>query len=374
MELFVSKRSDQELELRLRSFRSEDIATIRELRGRKWIPEQAVWVIPYTTEIIEQLFVKFPEDVMRVDSKLVWEDERFRQRTQVRPEPSSSQTSAADLWNPDFQQQLQRELRLRGYSSKTAKAYCGQVDRFVAYATMHASISHDEMISAFTLSLLDRKCSSSYVNQAISAVRFFYRHVLNIHQPASYVRPKKEKKLPDVLTLNNILKLFKSVPNLKHKAILYLTYSSGLRVGEVVRLRMQDIDIERRTVRIKQGKGKKDRYSLLSDSAYDMVMSYVKEQKPNGWLFPGQVPGRHLAERSVQKMFEHALESSGLGKKASVHSLRHSFATHLLEKGIDLRYIQQLLGHANIRTTEIYTHVSVKDISRIRSPLDDADL
>lgn len=137
---------------------------------------------------------------------------------------------------------------------------------------------------------------------------------------------------------------------------------------------MQDIDNERRTVRIKQGKGKKDRYSLLSDSAYEMVKIYVREQKPEGWLFPGQASGRHLAERSAQKMFEQAMRMSGISKKASIHSLRHSFATHLLEKGIDLRYIQQLLGHANIKTTEIYTHVSVKDISRIRSPLDDADL
>lgn len=156
--------------------------------------------------------------------------------------------------------------------------------------------------------------------------------------------------------------------------ILYLTYSSGLRVGEVVRLRLQDLDRERRTVHIRQGKGRKDRVTVLSEAADKEVEAYLKCGLADPcWLFPGQRIGRHLTERSVQKLFEQKPQAAGIRKLVSVHSLRHSFATHLLEGGIDLRYIQELLGHQNIRRTEIYTHVSVKDVRRIRSPLDWSD-
>ncbi|XEC97295.1 tyrosine-type recombinase/integrase [Paenibacillus tarimensis] len=166
------------------------------------------------------------------------------------------------------------------------------------------------------------------------------------------------------------MQILKAIHNLKHKAILYLTYSSGLRVGEVVRLKLQDIDQGRKTLYIRQGKGRKDRLTLLSDTAFKVVQDYLKEEKPGVWLFPGQTEGRHLTERSVQKVFEQALVSSGVKKKVSVHSLRHSFATHLLEGGIDIRYIQELLGHQSSRTTERYTHVSIKDVRRIKSPLE----
>lgn len=229
MELYVSKRNEQELQLKTRSYSESDIATIRQLKGRRWIPEQAVWVIPYTQELIEQLIAKFARDVLRIDNKLLEEDERFRQSIAASSELSTGHDREAELQNISWQQQLRRELQLRNYSSKTIKAYCGQVERFVSYSINHVSMSNDELVSNYTLSLLDRKCSSSYINQAISAVTFYYRNVVRISQPASYVRPKKEKKLPDVLTLNDILKLFKAVPNVKHKAILYLAYSSGLR-------------------------------------------------------------------------------------------------------------------------------------------------
>lgn len=243
----------------------------------------------------------------------------------------------------------------------------------MAYAGTQAADGGQLSLPDYSLMLLDRNRSSSYVNQAISAVKFYFQHILQQQDVSSYVRPKKEKRLPEALSLNEVLTIFKAIANLKHQAILYVTYSSGLRVGEAVRLKLQDLDIERRTVRINQGKGKKDRFSLLSETAYEIVQRYVTRHKPTGWLFPGQTPGRHLSERLVQKVFEQALKASGITKKVSVHSLRHSFATHLLEGGIDLRHIQELLGHSSIRTTEIYIHVSTKNISRIRSPLDGID-
>lgn len=149
-----------------------------------------------------------------------------------------------------------------------------------------------------------------------------------------------------------------------------MTYSSGLRVSEVTKLQLRDLDQERRTLHVRQGKGRKDRLTVLSEHAFAAVQVYVDRYKPEKWLFPGQHSHRHISERSVQKMFEKALLDAGITKDVSLHSLRHSFATHLLEGGIDIRYIQELLGHSNVQTTEIYTHVAVKSIKNIKSPLD----
>lgn len=183
-------------------------------------------------------------------------------------------------------------------------------------------------------------------------------------------RPKKEKKLPEILSKNEISKLLKAVKNLKHKAILYLVYSAGLRVGEVVKLKPTDIDSDRMLIPIIQGKGKKDRYTILSETALSILRQYVKVYKPEHWLFPGQHPDKHLTERSVQKVFGNARIDAKIRKNVSVHNLRHSFATHLLEGGVNLRYIQELLGHSSSKTTEIYTHVTQKNLSNIISPLD----
>jgi integrase/recombinase XerD len=237
---------------------------------------------------------------------------------------------------------------------------------------VHQSL--EPTIQQYSLYLLHRKCSHAYVNQAISAIKFYFQKVLQQESSTPYIRPKKENKLPFVLSLDEVILILKATHNLKHKAILYLTYSSGLRVGEVVRLRLQDLDSERKTLRIRQGKGRKDRLTLLSDHAFDIVHHYNQQEKPNPWLFHGQTAGSHLTERSVQKLFERALAASGVKKRVSIHSLRHSFATHLLEGGIDIRYIQELLGHQSSRTTERYTHVSIKDVRRIKSPLDQIEL
>ena len=173
-------------------------------------------------------------------------------------------------------------------------------------------------------------------------------------------RPKKERKLPNVLSKEEVGKILSSVANEKHKTILYLIYSAGLRVGEVVRLEFSDIDTKRMLIKVRQGKGRKDRYTLLSDKALQQLKKYYMLYKPEKWLFPGGKEDSFLTERSVQKVFEQACLKANIKKQATVHTLRHSIATHLLEGGTDLRYIQELLGHSSSKTTEIYTHVSEK--------------
>jgi len=147
-------------------------------------------------------------------------------------------------------------------------------------------------------------------------------------------------------------------------------YSAGLRVGEVVKLKIEDIEVKRKLIRVRGGKGRKDRYTVLSEIALRTFREYVDKYKPEKWLFPGQRKDKHISTRTVQAIFEKARDKAGIKKDATVHSLRHSFATHLLESGVDLRYIQELLGHKSSKTTEIYTHVSTKNLSKIKSPLD----
>ncbi len=184
-------------------------------------------------------------------------------------------------------------------------------------------------------------------------------------------RPKKEKKLPDILSQLEIERILMASRNLKHKAILTLVYSAGLRVSEVSSLKVNDIDSNRMLIHLRQGKGRKDRYTILSSGALEILRKYYAAQyKLDDWLFPGEEKGAHISERTIQKIFVNACKYASIDKRVSVHSLRHSFATHLLEAGIDLRYIQELLGHSSSKTTEIYTHVSIKDLGKIKSPLD----
>ncbi|MDE3057575.1 MAG: tyrosine-type recombinase/integrase [Bacteroidota bacterium] len=185
-------------------------------------------------------------------------------------------------------------------------------------------------------------------------------------------RPQKEKKLPNVLSQEEVLKIFSCVDNLKHKTLLMLIYSAGLRVGEGVNLKISDVDGQRKMIHLRGAKGKKDRYTLLSDAALQALRAYYKEYKPKEFLFEGQGNRKHLSERSIQHVFERAVKQAGIRKTISLHGLRHSFATHLLESGVDLRYIQELLGHRSSKTTEIYTHVSKKSLGKIVNPLDQA--
>ncbi|OXM82701.1 tyrosine-type recombinase/integrase [Paenibacillus rigui] len=367
MEIHLSKRNEDSLAVKLFAFNKEDVAKIRSIPGRRWNPDELVWLLPYTLKVITELLMIFKDKAVIIDPQLLEECEFLRSSDES---ATSDPLAVLPPWGAEQRQRLKDELLLRGYSSKTVKAYLGQVDRFFRYIHEQGLFWSHQTISEYSLFLLNHHRSHAYVNQAISAIKFYFQKVLSQHESATYIRPKKEQKLPHVLSLNEVMRILNSVDNLKHKAILYLTYSSGLRVSEVVRLRWQDFDKDRKTLRIRQGKGRKDRLTLLSDTALEVFLQYYHQEQPETWIFPGQNKVRHLTERSVQKIFEQTLLASGVMKKVSIHSLRHSFATHLMEGGIDIRYIQELLGHQSTRTTERYTHVSIKDARRIKSPLD----
>ncbi len=230
------------------------------------------------------------------------------------------------------------------------------------------------MIVAYVRYLvMERKVSSSYQNQAINAIKFYYERVLGGHRKIYMVeRPRREKALPEVLSEQEVLLLFNQVENIKHKVILMLLYSSGLRLSELLNLKIKDIDSKRMQVRIEQSKGKKDRYTLLSKKLLPILRQYFKEYQPKEWLFEG-IKGNQYSAESVQSIVREACKKAGIKKKVSSHTLRHSFATHLLENGTDLRYIQSLLGHSSSKTTEVYTHITTKGFDQIKNPLDNLD-
>jgi site-specific recombinase XerD len=236
----------------------------------------------------------------------------------------------------------------------------------------HPRDANESIIKDYLLNLIEeKKFTASTVNQVFNALRFLYISLYKMpFTIGNLPRPKKDKQLPIVLSQEEVVKILDTVDNVKHKTLLMLIYSAGLRVGESVRLRVEDIDSKRKLIYLKGAKGKKDRYTILSDVALESLREYYKKYKPREYLFEGAEGRKHLAERSVQNVFERAVKIAGIRKRITVHSLRHSFATHLLESGTDLRYIQELLGHSSSKTTEIYTHVSKKSLGKIISPLD----
>jgi len=267
-------------------------------------------------------------------------------------------------------------MKLKDYSIRTLKTYTSMLRLYMNfYRTRALDDLSDEDIREYLLYLVDKKnVSQSYQNQAINAIKFYYEQVLGRPTQTYYLqRPKREVKLPSVMSEAEVLLLLKQVDNLKHKAALSLIYSAGLRVGELINLKICDIDTSRSQIRIHQAKGKKDRVSLLSLNILKLLRQYYKEYRPNEWLFEGQYKGRYSAG-SIEAVFRKAKKAAGIKKQATVHTLRHSFATHLLERGTDLRYIQELLGHQSSRTTEIYTHVTDKGFKNIISPFDNLDL
>lgn len=265
---------------------------------------------------------------------------------------------------------ISEELRLRGYSPRTRKNYLGHIRRFLRAQPGALDDLRTEHARQYLLGLQAAGASVSYQHQAISAIRFLASTLGREVATEPLHRPKRERRLPNVLSRDEVKRIIRAPRNPSHRLALMLAYSAGLRVSEVVRLRTGDIQPERGMIRVRGGKGRKDRYTLLARATAEALQPVLSTAGPNDWIFPGANPGHHLTTRSLQKVFKRALERSGVKKPATVHTLRHSFATHLLESGVSLRHIQALLGHSSPKTTQIYTHVSQGELGRIQNPLD----
>lgn len=266
------------------------------------------------------------------------------------------------------------KLEQKRYSENTITIYSSYMRAFIRYFTMNnidINILTTEMINAYILMLIrKKKISASQQNQHINAIKFYYEKVLGRQKEYYNIeRPKKSIVLPKVLSESEIIRILRNSLNLKHKAILSTIYSAGLRRSELTNLRIQDILFDNNIIFVRGAKGKKDRTSILSDSVAVVLKHYLQKYKPNYWLFEGPYRRKYSAS-SIGNILKHSSIRAGINRNVTPHMLRHSFATHLLEQGVDIRYIQHILGHESSRTTEIYTHISKQSLAKIKSPLD----
>lgn len=339
---------------------------VRAIPYSKWNARNKSWSIPYTERFLIEIqkIAKFQNLEMTLELE--------RGETEKAPRLNKSDINNFRTCPEEFILKL-KELR---YSEHTVSVYSNTFTEFINYYSdcEIASISEAMIVDYLRYLVIDRKVSSSYQNQAINAIKFYFERVLGAAKTVYLIeRPREEKTLPIVLNETEISDILKAAENIKHKTILMTCYSAGLRLSELINLKLKDIDSERMQIRVAQAKGKKDRYSILSPKLLGLLREYFTKYQPKIWLFEGQTGGQY-STRSIQVIMHEATFKAGIKKKVSVHTLRHSFATHLLENGTDLRYIQSLLGHESSKTTEIYTHITTKGFDQITSPLDKLDI
>lgn len=260
------------------------------------------------------------------------------------------------------------DLMYRNYSRKTIESYLFCLERYLRFKKTDLDRLNTANIKYFLFTLQRKGLAPETVNLHLNAIKFFYKQVKNCKPELNIKLARGNRKLPVVLTKTEVPRLLSATKNSKHKLLLSLAYGAGLRVNEALNLKVRDIDLEELTVLVKPGKGNKERITVFPEKLKDPVRNLIAGKSSESYVFESERGGR-LTARSAQKVFEKALKESGIKKEASFHSLRHSFATHLLESGVDIRYIQALLGHKNIRTTQRYTQVTNPAIKKIKSPL-----
>lgn len=268
---------------------------------------------------------------------------------------------------------FKRYLLSKRYSPNTINTYSDALKSFLTFCNTKAikDISNEDVIYYNNDYILKNNFSSSYQNQIVNSIKLFFKIVKDSQIEIDKIhRPKREKVLPNVLSKEEVLKIIDATENLKHRTLLALIYSAGLRISEALNMKPKDIDSVRKLIHVKNAKGKKDRYTLLSEKVLLLLREYYLVYKPKEYLFEGQFGGMY-SSRSAQVILKQAAERAGIRKPITLHTLRHSFATHLLESGTDLRYIQDLLGHSSPKTTMIYTHVTNDSLKKIKNPFDE---
>jgi integrase/recombinase XerD len=339
------------------------VQQIKSISYSRWDANRRCWEAPYHENIIKDL------------DKVFNENGYF-------PVYKKISTKKKEVMKRDFPinrkcpDEYLNKLKVKRYSHHTITTYVGMFTDFINYYHDKPTDDIDERdIKNYLLYLYDKRgVSSSYQNQAVNAIKFYYEKVKGGERKIYLIdRPRTEHKLPVVLSFEEVMRIIKVTKNIKHKCILMTLYSGGLRIGELLRLKMKDLDYDRMKIHVKDAKGNKDRFTILSEKLVMMLKEYFVDYKPQVYLFEG-AGGNPYSESSAQQIFYRACDNAGIKKDVSLHTMRHSFATHMLEKGADLRYVQYLLGHASAKTTQIYTHITSKAMDKLKSPLDDMDI
>ncbi len=359
---------------------------VRQIPGARWSRSNKAWHFAVNKEVVKLLREKLKglavidtaelklqlqeRNEVRLDKRLVSSgsgQEAVTVGSMLKPMPiNNTQTVALKAYI--------ELLRLKNYSHNTIKTYSNWFIIFLNYFPERkpSTITKYEIMDFLVHYRNSAKWSSTVQNQLINAIKFFYEQLLNRpREEYDLPRAKKEFKLPSVFSEQELKRIILATENLKHRTILCLAYSGGLRVSELVNLKIRDIDTDRMVITLRAAKGKKDRQVMLSPVILELMRAYyiAEREKPKVWLFEGQYGGQYTT-RSIEEVIKTSKKKAGVTKKGSIHALRHSFATHLMESGTDLMTIKDLLGHNSLSTTSIYTHVSKKHISKVQSPLD----
>ncbi len=393
------------------------VELIKKIPGKRWIPEDKAWAVPIRDDLqpfLRNIFkgygycvfeeaekpaqhagkkhpdkpehsvspapatTKNPAAVKRKDPAAV---NRHNPAAIVKPDKStveSGRPGTDNNFSPSVvavPKEFIDAMKKKRNGKSTIRSYSHHLKLFLQFLGKPPEQATDTDISAYILQCAENDYrSASFQKAAINAIKYYYEKVLHrkINKNAA-TWPKIEHKLPVIFSMEEVTLLLKNVDNLKHRCILYIIYSGGLRRQEVVKLKVADLDFDRKQIRVQQAKGKKDRYTILSDKTATLLKQYLEQYQPSNWLFPGQNGGRY-STNSIQQFFHKVINKLDIKKEVTLHSLRHSFATHLLEMGVNLRYIQELLGHSSPKTTQIYTHVTRQSLNNIKSPLDGLDI
>lgn len=348
---------------------------VKKLPACRWSQTMKCWYLPNTTPHFRQALEKL-RPLAYVDfSEVIKKTDAIRKEKTPTPTITQKPTPAVQINEPVLREveKFSNWLKSKRYSANTIKTYTEAVKTFVRFFKDKdlEQISNEDIVLFNNEYILANHYSSSFQNQVVNAVKLFFKVVDNRVIDVDLIhRPRRDHPLPNVFSKQEVKQLLDALPNVKHRAMLSLIYACGLRRNELLNLKLTSIDSKRKLVLITHAKGNKDRITPLSDKVLELLRVYYKTHKPKEWLFEGQAGGQY-DERSLASVMRQAVTKAGIKKPATLHWLRHSFATHLLEAGTDLRYIQELLGHKSSKTTEIYTHVSTKSIQNIKSPFDD---
>ena len=363
----------------------EVIKHVKKIPGIKFSATHTCWYLPETKEGWDSIYDLLKGKVWLDYSAVNKSEQKDEQENQhgreiipenvplvpihVEPEPafqSAEEVRLAAL------EQMRKKLKLKNYSPSTVKTYTEQFKLFLQFfpESHPQELDEDEILHYMMHLIENKKLSVSAQNQAINAIKFFYEKILKQDRKVyDLERPMKERKLPQVLSQEEVMAIFEATGNLKHRTMLMVIYASGLRRSELLNLRIGDVDFHRNIVLVRGGKGRKDRHTVMAQSLMPVVEQYLTEFKPKFWLFEGST-GEQYSAASLQQVLKRAVRKAGIRKNVRLHMLRHSFATHLLESGTSTRYIQVLLGHDSPKTTEIYAQVTRFGLDKVMSPLD----
>lgn len=355
------------------------IDIVRQIKGRAWSASKRKWYIPYDEFNREEMFRLFKNKAWLDFSAFI--PLRSKALKPVPEEKSKDEKKAVLPHLPALPSALEakmNEFRLwmehKRYSSQTIKTYIGCLEIFLRFTASKplSEINNTDIIRFVNEYIIVKKLSFSFQNQLVNSVKLFFSEIEKSRIVIDELdRPRREYKLPNVLSKQEVKLILEASTNVKHRMMLSLIYACGLRRSELINLKSSDIDSKRHLLIIRNAKGRKDRVVPISDKLIASLREYFVKYRPQTWLFEGQNKGEQYSETSLQKVLHNAVTDADIKKPVTLHWLRHSYATHLLESGTDLRYIQELLGHKSSKTTEIYTHVTEKSLQNIKSPFDD---